>query len=62
MNVPVHEEGCAGDEIIIFTEHNETFSIVCEVTNSMLSHDFFMTPGKSKWSSHGTSSTVICSE
>ena len=35
------EECAADDEVIIFTEVIDSFSIVCEVTNSMLSHDSF---------------------
>ena len=41
MDVPVHEDGAADDEVIHFTEVNDYFSIVCEVTYSMLSHDSF---------------------
>ena len=41
MDVCVHEEGTADNEVIIFIEFNDSFSVVCEVTYSMLSHDFF---------------------
>ena len=40
MDVLVHEEGAADDEVILFTDVNDSFSIVCDVTYSMLSHDF----------------------
>ena len=41
MDVSVHEDGAADDEVILFTEVNDSFSIACEVTYSMLSHDTF---------------------
>ena len=41
MDVPVREEGAADDEVIIFTQVNETFSILFEVNYSMLFHDSF---------------------
>ena len=39
MDVPIHEDGAADDEVIIFTEVNYYFSIVYEITYSMLFHD-----------------------
>ena len=41
MDVPVREKCAADDEVILFTEVNDSFSIVCEVTYSMLSCDSF---------------------
>ena len=41
MDVPVHEDGAAGDKVILFTEVIYYFSIVCKVTYSMISHDYF---------------------
>ena len=41
MDVPVREEGAADDEVILFPEVNDSYSIVCDVTYSMLSHDSF---------------------
>ena len=41
MDSPVREEGAAVDEVILFTEVNDSFSIVCEVTYSMPFHDSF---------------------
>ena len=38
MDVPVRDEGAADEEVILFTEVNDSFSIVCDVTYSMLSH------------------------
>ena len=37
----MHEEGAADDEVILFTEINDSFCIVCEVTYSMFFHDSF---------------------
>ena len=37
----MREEGAVDDEVILLTEVNDSFSIVCEVTYSMLSHDSF---------------------
>ena len=34
----MREVGVADDEVILFTEVNDSFSIVCEVTYSMLFH------------------------
>ena len=41
MDVPVREEGATNDEVILFTEVNDSlhFSIACEVTYYMLPHD-----------------------
>ena len=41
MDVPSREYGAADDEVILFIEVDDSFSIVCEVTYSMLSHDSF---------------------
>ena len=41
MDVPLREEGAADDEVIPLTEVNDSFSVVCVVTYSMLSHDTF---------------------
>ena len=42
MDVPVHEDDHdADDEVILFTDVNDSFSIVCEATFSKLSHDSF---------------------
>ena len=41
MDVPVRYEGAADDEVVLFTEVNDSFSIVCEVTYSMLFHESF---------------------
>ena len=41
MDVSVHVGVAADDEVILFTEVNDSFSIVSEVTCSMLSHDSF---------------------
>ena len=41
MDVTVREEGAAIDEVILFTEVNDSFSIDCEFTYSMLSHHSF---------------------
>ena len=41
MDVSVHEEGAADDEVILFTEANDSVSTDCEVTYSMLSRDYF---------------------
>ena len=73
MDVPEREEGSADDELILFTEVNDSFSIVCEVTHSMLSHDFsqflllhptlaLRSPTMSKMSCRGTLTTLIRSE
>ena len=35
------EEGAADDEVILFTEVNDSFSIVCDVAYSMQSHYSF---------------------
>ena len=40
MDVPVREEGAADDEVILFTDVIDSFSIVCGFTYSMLSNDF----------------------
>ena len=72
MDVPVHEEGTADDEVIMFTDVNDSFSIVCDVTYSMLSHysvsvivvasyPCIKVSRQEKTSCSGTSSTVICS-
>ena len=57
MDVSVREEDAADDEVILFTEANDSFSV-------LLLHPIIalMSPSKSKTSCHGTSSTVICSE
>ena len=65
----MREDRAADDEVILFTEVNDSFSIGCDVTYSMLSHDSlflllhptlaFRSPSKRKMSFHGTSSTVI---
>ena len=69
----MHEEGDADDEVILLTEINNSFSIVCEVIYSMLSHGSFsvlvaasypcikVSKQEYKMSCHGMSSTVICS-
>ena len=70
MDVPVREDGAVDDEAILFTEVNDSFSIVCEVTYSMLSHDSFSAlvvvsspfTKVSKQEQVVMSSTVICSE
>ena len=41
MDVPMREEDVPVDEIILFTEVNDSLSIVSEVTYSMLSHGSF---------------------
>ena len=41
VDVTVSEEGAVDDEVLLFTEVNDSFSIVCEVTYSMPSHDSF---------------------
>ena len=41
MDVPVCNEAVTDDEVILFTELNDSFCIVCEVTYSILSHDSF---------------------
>ena len=41
MDVPVREDGASDDKVILFTEVNDCFSIVCEVTYFMLSHNSF---------------------
>ena len=41
VDVPVREEGAVDDAALLFTEVNDSFSIVCEVTYSMPSHDSF---------------------
>ena len=35
----MREEGAADEELILFTEVNDSFSILCEFTYSMLSND-----------------------
>ena len=41
MDVPVSEESAADVDVILLTVVNDCFSIVSEVTYSMLSHDSF---------------------
>ena len=73
MDVPVCEEGAVDDGVIIFTEVNISFSIVCEVTYSMHSQDSFSVlvvesypcikvSKQDRMSCRGTSSIIICSE
>ena len=69
----MREEGAADDEVALFSDVNDSFSIVCEVTCSILSHDSLFllllhptlalrSSSQSKTPCRGMSSTVICSE
>ena len=66
----MREDGAADDEVLFFSVVNDSFSIVCEVTYSLPSHESssilvvasYLCTKVSKTSCRGTSSTVLCSE